>query len=163
MPFDNFDLSAVPVLKKNQLYELIFIHLALKNFGVLLKVRLFTIFTYIPGLLSFASSSSEELELLDSMSKFNLGRSSQNVRLTLYGLTFSFPPWVYELFEELDDLVGEEAETGIADAPIDHPSNLPGVKSGENDPGKMPREIVNIKEVFPQPFDPHTKILRSSL
>ena len=113
--------------------------------------------------MSFVSSSSDELELLDSESRFNLGRSSQNVRLTLYGLTFSLPPWVYELFEEVDDLLGEEADTGIADAPIDHPSNLPGVKSGENDPGKMPREMVNIKEVFPQPFDPHTKILRSSL
>ena len=48
--------------------------------------------------------------------------------------------------EDEEDLVGEEADTGIADAPIDHPSNLPGVMSGENEPGNMPLEIVNIKD-----------------
>ena len=59
--------------------------------------------------------------------------------------------------------MGEEVDTGIADAPIDHPSNLPGVMSGENEPGNIPREIVNIKEVFPQPLAPQTKMLRSSV
>ena len=60
-------------------------------------------------------------------------------------------------------MVGEEVDTGIADAPIDQPSNRPGVMSGENEPGKIPREIVNIREVFPQPLGPQTRILRSSV
>ena len=60
-------------------------------------------------------------------------------------------------------MFGEAAEIGKAVAFIDHPSNLPGVISGEKSPGKIPREMVNINEVFPQPLDPHTRILRSSL
>ena len=60
-------------------------------------------------------------------------------------------------------MFGEAAEIGKAVAFIDHPSNLPGVISGEKSPGKIPREMVNINDVFPQPLDPHTRILRSSL
>ena len=115
------------------------------------------------GLESLASSVSDELELLDSESKFNLGRSSQNVKLTLYGLTFSFPPRLYALLEDDDDLQEVEFVIGKADAPIDHPSNRPGVMSGENDPGNMPRERVNISDVLPQPLAPHKRTLRSSL
>ena len=116
----------------------------------------------IPDLFFSFPSSSDELEVQSSF-KFNLGLSSQKVRLTLYGLFFSFPPWWFELRDDEEDFVGEEDVTGIADAPIDQPSNRPGVMSGENEPGKIPRDIVNIKEVFPQPLAPHTKIWRSSV
>ena len=62
-----------------------------------------------------------------------------------------------------EDIFGDAPEIGNAVAFIDHPSNLPGVISGEKSPGKIPREMVKINDVFPQPLDPHTRILRSSL